>query len=92
MKSARLRQLLVEHGVAVERAILADMFPDDSCFEFGVLVTHDRRVYQFGFDYLDTPIERASLAEWNEMTGNVAALVCCEQVNVALELLTEASG
>jgi hypothetical protein len=85
----RLRQLLLEHGVAVETAILATSFPDDTSFEFGVVVTIDRRVYQFGLDYLHKPVEQGSLTEWVDLTERYTSSPYREEVAVALDLLAE---
>ena len=57
---ARLRQLLPEHGVCVEPFSLRH-FPDDTSFEFGVVVTNDRRVYRFGLDSLHKSVGRRPL-------------------------------
>jgi hypothetical protein len=86
---ARLRQLLLEHGIAVETAILATSFPDDTSFEFGVVVTSDRRVYQFGLDYLHKPVEQGDFTEWVELTERHASSPYSEEVATALDLLTE---
>jgi hypothetical protein len=86
---ARLRQLLLEHGVAVETAILATSFPDDTSFEFGVVVTNDRRVYQFGLDHLHKPVEQGSFTEWVDLTERYTSSPYREEVAVALDLLAE---
>jgi hypothetical protein len=88
----RLRHLLAQYGVDVQTAFLAQTFPDDPCFEFGIVVTGDRRVYQFGFDYLHSAVEQGRFTECHEMTdADVFASVCHEEVAVALELVKETS-
>ena len=63
-----LRKLLIVRGIDVDQAALAEHFPDDTCFEFGILVTSDRRAFQFGFDYLHKDVKDAELTEWNDIT------------------------
>ena len=86
---ARLRQLLLEHGVSADTAILATSFPDDASFEFGVVVTNERRVYQFGLDYLHKSVEKGSFTEWVDLTERYASSPYREEVVVALDLLAE---
>jgi hypothetical protein len=83
----RLRQLLIEQGVSIETAVLATSFPDDTNFEFGVVVTNDRRVYQFGLDYLHKPVEQGRFTEWVDLTEQHASSPYREAVAVALDLL-----
>jgi hypothetical protein len=64
----RLRELLAERGVDPHRALLAALFSDDRAFEYGVVVTPERRVFQFGLDYLDRPLEEGEFLEWVDWT------------------------
>jgi len=41
----RMRALLSERGVNVTASILVESFPDDACFEFGVLIAPDEKSY-----------------------------------------------
>ena len=86
----RMRQLLLEHGVSVNTAILATSFPDDTSFEFGVVVTNERRVFQFGLDYLHKSVEKGSFTEWVDLTERYASSPYREEVAMALDLLTDA--
>jgi len=40
-----MRELLEERGVSPSTSVLATSFPNDNSFEFGIVVTSDRRVY-----------------------------------------------
>jgi hypothetical protein len=68
---ARLRGLLAERGVDVDRAVLAAFFPDDSNQEFGVIVTPERCVYEFHLHYgkgdLDNQVTMATI-DWRVLT------------------------
>ena len=46
-----IKRCLDEKGVAVEKAIISDLFPDGFCFDFGLVVTEGDDVYQFGYTY-----------------------------------------
>jgi hypothetical protein len=84
----RLRSLLNEKGVAPSTSILADCFPDDTSFEFGVIVTFEGRVFQFGFDYLHRSVEDGTLSEWVELTDRHSATPYHAEVAEALALRT----
>ena len=70
-------------------AILATSFPDDTSFEFGVVVTKDRRVYQFGLDYLHKRVEQGTFTEWLDLTEGYASSPYREEVAAAFDLLAE---
>ncbi len=86
----RLRELLSERGLALDKLMLASSFPDDTNLEFGIVVTNDRRVYQFAFDYLDKPVEQGKFTEWVDLTERHASSPYHEEVAAALDLLPEA--
>jgi len=85
----RARELLEERGISSATSILATSFPDDASFEFGVVVTDDRRVYQFGLDYLHKPVEQGVFTEWVDLTERHAGSPYSDDVAAALELLSE---
>jgi hypothetical protein len=64
----RLRGCLREKGVEPSRSILTTCFPDDSSFEFGIVISPDRQVYEFGFEYLHKQVTEGVLREWNRTT------------------------
>ena len=88
----RTRELLDERGVSPATSILATSFPDDSSFEFGVIVTSDRRVYQFGLDYLRKPVEQGVFTEWVDLTERHSSSPYSDDVAEALDLLSESPG
>jgi hypothetical protein len=88
---ARLRELLEERGVSPGTSVLATSFPDDTSFEFGVVVTSDRRVYQFGLDYLHKPVAQGVFAEWVDLTERHAGSPYHDDVATAFAVL-EGSG
>ena len=88
---ARLRFLLPSHDIDPRTTYLVELFPDDTNFEFGVLVATDGRIYQFGFDYLNCKISEGLLAEWRDLTlGNIEPLYSAK-VLLGLDLLRAAT-
>ena len=89
---ARHRELLVERGIDPSTSILAQSFPDDAAFEFGILVTHDRHVIQFGLDYLHKSVGEGRFTEWEDITDCYRDTPYSEYASAAIALLeTETS-
>jgi len=86
---ARIRELLEERGVSPHTSVLATSFPDDNSFEFGVLVTSNRRVYQFGLDYLHGSVEEGVFTEWVDLSEFYAGSPYHDYVAAALAVLEE---
>ncbi|HFQ81400.1 MAG TPA: hypothetical protein ENK33_08525 [Desulfobacterales bacterium] len=81
-----IRRCLEEKGVAVEKAIIADLFPDDYCFDFGLVVTEGDDVYQFGYAYPPNKEQIGKFTEWNKLTGNWRNTPYAEQIKTAFSL------
>ena len=84
---ARIRELLVGKGVNPSTSILATSFPDDSDFEFGILITAEETVYQFGFDHLRKRPEEGVFREWSDLTPRWKDTPYREDVEVGLAVL-----
>jgi hypothetical protein len=87
----RIRNLLQERGLQPSTSILATAFPDDSQFEFCIVVTADRKVFQFGFDYLHKPVEEGVIVEWVDLTDDYLKSDFPEVIDTALEVLDAAT-
>ena len=85
----RLRALFREKDVEPTTSVLAECFPDDNSFEFGVVVTADGGVFQFGFDYLHRSIAEGTLSEWVDLTERHASTPYRATVAEALRLLCQ---
>jgi len=88
----RLRDLLAERGVAVERAALATSFPDDSNLEFGIVVTEDGNVFEFDFEYsrrgdLKEQASGGSLSAWDRTTDRWRERPFADEVEAARRLI-----
>jgi hypothetical protein len=86
---ARMRELLEERGVSPGTSVLATSFPDDTSFEFGVVVTSNRRVYQFGLAYLHKPVTQGVFTEWVNLTERHASSPYHDDVAAAFAVLEE---
>ena len=64
----RLRALVRERGVNPDTSLLPVTFEDDVDFEFGIIVTHDRRIIQYGVRFSEASPSDAVLTEWNEFS------------------------
>jgi len=80
-----IRKCLAEKDIDLETVIVADWFPDDVSFEYGILVTQQGRVFQFGYDYYDKPMGKGAFSEWHEITNNWQEIPLSQRVNVALK-------
>ena len=85
----RLRDLLIERGVSPPRAVLAECFPDDNSFEFGIVVKEDGSVFQFGFEYLKRPQAEGVFSEWEELTSRFRATPHRDSIEAALNLVKQ---
>lgn len=80
----RLRDLIREKGINPQQVILAYSYPEDLHFEFGVVVTPEARVFQYGFDYLHQSISDGVFSEWEELTDRYETSPYRNQVAAAL--------
>ncbi len=88
---ARLREVVREQGVDPNTTLLAVSFEDDENFEFGILVTHDRRVVQYGFRYSDPSGIDGKLTEWRDVTEQKDSLPHRSNISTALSILENVS-
>jgi hypothetical protein len=84
---SRLRDLLSERGVEPGGAVLAECFPDDTSFEFGVVVTAAGSVFQFGFDYLNKQIAEGIFSEWEDLTSRFRSTPHSASIEEALKVI-----
>ena len=83
----RLREVVRERGIDPNTSLLVDSVEDDINFEFGIIVTRDRRVIQFGFRYTDPSCIDGKLTEWKDLTEHWAASPYRSEVSIGLSML-----
>lgn len=64
----RLREELASRGLEAAEVALAVSHEDDEQFEYGVVVTRDRQVFEFGYSYLGKTVEGGEIVEWTDWT------------------------
>ena len=90
--ACRLRTLLEEKGIDPKSAVLATCFSDDPSFEFGIVVASDKRVFQFGFDYLHRDVAEGAFSEWAELTEGFQSSPHERRIRAALARLSKERG
>lgn len=93
----QLRRFVESSGLDVETAILADFHPEDVRDLYGVLVTSDRRVFQFDVIYEVDPgpgpqedrINEAWVEGWHEVSTDEERDENRYTIEAALALLDE---
>lgn len=90
---SRLRDLLRSRGVDPAHAVLAECYPDDNSFEFGIVISAGGSVFQFGFDYLHKPISDGVFTEWEDLTTSFRSTPHHSSIGEALRLVgAESAG
>jgi hypothetical protein len=82
----RIRELLIDRGINPASSALIVSFPDDVAYEYGVIVTADGRIIQYGFDYLHRSEAEGVFEEWNDITSSYAGSKL-ESLEIARELI-----
>lgn len=94
---ARLRTLLPEHGLPIEKLVMGQLFADDVDQEFGVAVTDQRRAFTFVLHYarrgdLGAQTENAVLHPVKEITESWSSSAYRDYVQGAFEVMDEGSA
>lgn len=66
----RMRERLQRLGIDAGQCILADIVPDDDGIDFGLIVTEDRRVFEFVFRCIGESYSESDFTEWKELTAH----------------------
>lgn len=65
----RIRHLLIEGDLDPTSMVLAYFAEEDFKFRFGIFVSGDGRIFQFGFDFAGKKSCDGRFSEWHEITG-----------------------
>jgi len=85
----RVRELFRSRGVSPEEAVIADTFPDDVDFVFGVVISQNRRVFQFDFEHYEKDVEDGNFTAWRDVTDSYLDKTYALEVQAGLEMLAE---
>lgn len=85
----RLRELLSARGIDIRNDIMVNLVEEGSSTDSGVVVTRDKRVFEFEYCYRDTPHERATFRVWRELTDTYQRHALRRGVDTALAMLDE---
>ena len=88
----RLRQLLKERSVDPACSVLVEMFSDVREFEYGIVVTREGKVFQFGLDCLGRSADSAELIEWVDWTRTYEYAAFRQHVEAAKSMLSGEVG
>ncbi|MEZ4590208.1 MAG: hypothetical protein R3D55_03575 [Chloroflexota bacterium] len=83
----RIRELHLKKNLKPEELILVDCFPDDDEFEFGIVLTKEKEVFQFGFSYSDRPVSEGEFLEWKNITNTWQASPYHKLIELSMKML-----
>jgi hypothetical protein len=86
-RAVGVRRCLLEKGIDPTTGVVAEWFPDDSSFDFGVFVAANGEVYQFGYDYLNRDEGEGTFREWENLTESWSESPYTDSVEAALAVL-----
>ena len=78
---------LADKGIDLQKVIIADVFPEDHDQIYVVIVTYDRQVFEFYYDWLHKKESEGRITEWKDLTSSPEAAYRHESVKVALGLI-----
>ena len=88
-----LRDVLAERDIDIKRSALAAFFPDDTNMEFGIVVSHDKRVYEFEMHYgkgdITHQIAGATITAWNDRSDRWDSDPFSADIREAMELIQD---
>lgn len=80
-----IRARLKEKGVEPSNLIVAEWFPDDDQFEYGIVVDASGKVFQFGYNYFNKTEDNGEFSEWHELTSKWSDIPLHESIEIALK-------
>lgn len=88
----RIRRLLSEKGINPESAFIAFSYEEDYQFDYGIIVSTERGVFQYGFDFLLKDVSEGLFTEWNELTSSYQKSPHVKKIEIALHMAGENKG
>jgi len=81
-----IRRCLEEKGLNVNNVCVVEWRPDNTSFEFGIVVTSEKGVYGFGYTYPDKRESEGSFSEWTDLTNRWDSTPNAKSIGLALKL------
>jgi hypothetical protein len=88
----RIRALLRLKGIDVDRSLAAVVGPEDQACESGIVVTPEKRVYEFELSYRNLPVELAEFSTWRDLTDTYHTRARRDRIAAALEMVGGLAG
>ncbi len=82
-----VRRLISEMGIDPLSTILALEFPDDIDFDFGIIVTLENRVFQYGITYINNDVKKGRFSEWVDLTKKYQYTPYAKDIEVAFDYI-----
>lgn len=76
---------LIEKGLDTRKIVIADLFTEDSNQYYVVIVTPDKGVFEFYYDFLHKKPSEGKIIEWHDFTENPEKTYRPESVGIALK-------
>jgi len=77
--------VLVEKKIDINKIIIADCFTEDVAQYYFLVVTGDRHIFEFYYDYAHKEISEGKIVEWHDFTDNPQKAYMHESLGVAFE-------
>jgi hypothetical protein len=83
----RIRYLLHVKSIAIETSYVAQFFQDDNYILFGIVVTSERRVFKFEFNWNQKPIKKGVFTMWREISEDYSTEAWKGEISLALQII-----
>ena len=84
-----IKQCIESEGINPKELIVAELFPDDTCFELGIVITKSGKVFQFGYNYFENQENKGSFTEWHDLTNQWQGTPHSQRIEAALKYHAE---
>ena len=74
----------MQKGIDLQCIVVAEWFPDDVRFEYGIIVDLNKQVFQFGYDYFEKKEDHGEFTEWHNITSSWSDIPLFKSVEVVL--------
>lgn len=82
-----IKKLLVAKGINVSKLVVADSFSEDTHMIYVVVITPDKQVFEFYYDWIHREESNGLIKEWKDFTNNPDGAYRNESVKLALQLV-----